>query len=97
MDGFSGVSPSSSQSFDCNSQTFLSRVLRALWLLQLFFLFYFRIGMSTSKQTTSTESVSKDLDGLDLESLFQEEESTRCLSFDMWGISEQNYKRIKVD
>ena len=61
------------------------RVLRALLLLQLFLVFYFRIGMSTSEQITSTESGSKDVDGLDLESLFQEEESTKCLSFDMWG------------
>lgn len=61
-----------------------------------FFLFYFRIGMSTSEQISSNESVSKDLDGLDLESLFQEEESTRCLSFDMWGSCRADNFRTKL-
>ena len=52
--------------------------------------------MSSSEQIASTQSVSKDLDGLDLDNLFQEEESTRCLSFDMWGNCRADNLRIKL-
>lgn len=45
----------------------------------------FRIDMSNSEQITSADSGSDALDGLDLDNLFQAEESPRCLSFDMWG------------
>lgn len=59
-------------------------------------MFYFRIGMSTSEQITSADSVSDKLDVLDLECLFQEEESSRCLSFDMWGNCRADNLRTKL-
>lgn len=41
--------------------------------------------MSIPKQVTAADCESDALDGLDIDNLFQEEESSRCLSFDMWG------------